>query len=500
MARIKVRRVDESYIALEPDEEAIIRELDDYFSFKKEGAQYSKLTKSTVIMHPDGTKETKPPRWDGKTHLFSTYTGKIYAGLLRHVQLFAEQRKYECEIEDGLGVFNNYSLAEAKEDMTYLNLPVDPHDYQVMGLAKAIRYKRMLLVSPTASGKSLMIYAIARHLVKLGRGVIIVPTQNLVEQLYGDFEAYAIHDSGWVEKHCQRLYEGHSKNVIKPILITTWQSFLTQPDKHNYDWVIGDEAHGFKAESLKEIMTDLTNAKYRIGTTGTTDNNSKVHRLIIEGHFGPYSKLATTKELQDRGIVAKSKIKALILKHGIKDAQAAAKLNDWNMEMDYLITHGKRNRFIANLTKSLRGNVLILFNYEDHGKILEQALSECNKQVYLVYGKTDVDAREEVRKIAEVARDCVIVASYGVYSTGVNIKNIPHLILASSTKSKIRLLQSKGRGLRLHEDKEFLTVYDIADDLRWKTWVNHTLKQWLVRLNIYKEEGWEVSKYIIDIG
>jgi len=340
-----------------------------------------------------------------------------------------------------------------------------------------------------------------------------------VEQLHKDFHDYttdARHYVNWnVDAKVQRLYEVYEKEVLPDtqILISTWQSIFEKPTKwfEQFDFVIGDEAHGYKAESLKTIMNSLVNARYRIGTTGTMDG-TKTHRMVIEGHFGPMSILATNKELQDKGISSQLRIKTLILKHKTADAKqlhaTVTSINDrdtsvrntkrYKAEMDYLTGHAARNKFIKNLAMSLKGNRLILVQYIEHGQELYDLLAG-HQEVYLVNGGTSTQQREWIRKFCEKHSDAIIIASYGVFSTGVNIKNLPHLIFGSPSKAKIRVLQSIGRILRLHKDKKYATLYDITDDVQDDDWINYTLKQYVHRLGYYTEEQWKVSSYIIDL-
>jgi superfamily II DNA or RNA helicase len=467
-------------------------------------------------------------KWDGKMRLYSTATRKIYTGLLRYILAFSQERNLKVQINNGLDVLANFSIEEANRFFKHLDphsggKPISAYEHQSMGLAKAVRYKRGLFISPTSSGKSLMIYGMTRYfLQRLGggckRGLLIVPTTALVEQMYKDFQDYSTtpdHSTWQVEVNCQRLYEAYSEKEVLPhtkLLISTWQSIFDKPVEffRQFDFVIGDEAHGFKADSLKTIMTALVNARYRIGTTGTLDGY-KVHRMVIEGHFGPYSKLATTKELQDKGLVAKLKTKALILKHTEADTKALqaqmsaitgpkATLGSkkFKCEVDFLVRHARRNNFIKNLVLSLKGNRLILVNYIEHGQILYDLLAG-HPEVHLVNGGTSTQQREWVRKFCEKNNDSIIIATYGVFSTGVNIKNLPHLIFGSPSKSKIRVLQSIGRILRLHKDKLFAHLYDISDDLQSDDWINYSLRHYVQRLEYYKEEDWKVSSYIIDL-
>jgi superfamily II DNA or RNA helicase len=326
----------------------------------------------------------------------------------------------------------------------------------------------------------------------------------LVEQLYSDFADYSSANGWKVEENVHKIYQGKEKNSDLPLTISTWQSLYTLPNDHfeQYDFIIGDEAHLFKAQSLTKIVSDCINAEYRIGLTGTLDG-TKTHKLVLEGLFGPVLKVITTKELMTNKQIADFKIKCLVLKHE-EDVCQLMKSKSYQEELDYLISNESRNKFIKNLAVSLNGNTLILYQYVDkHGKILYDMIQSTekigNRKVFFVYGKTDTETREEVRRITEEESDAIIVASYGTFSTGINIRNLHNVIFASPSKSRVRNLQSIGRGLRLGDNKTEAVLYDIADDLRYKTHMNFTLKHFVERTKIYDEEKFDYKLYKIGL-
>jgi len=275
-------------------------------------------------------------------------------------------------------------------------------------------------------------------------------------------------------------------------LITTWQSVYKQPKAwfSQFDVIFGDEAHQFKANSLTTVMGKLTEVKHRIGTTGTLDNK-KVHKLVLEGIFGPMHRVTTTKALMESERLATLNILCLLLKYDDITRQGR-KNNQYQDEMDFLVANDKRNNFICNLAIKTKGNTLVLFQYVGkHGKVLVELIRgkvKEGRKVFFVYADTDTDQREEIRHITELESDAIIVASYGTFSTGINIPSLENIIFASPTKSKIRNLQSIGRGLRLKDGKTECNLYDIADDLSWKSWKNHTLHHFAERLKTYSEE------------
>lgn len=470
------------------------QELSDFFSFYAKGYEYSPLFKAK--------------KWNGKIYLYKMKSSTLPTGLIGHLKKFCSERDIVCDIQDGLDLADEFSEGEAKEFIKQLSLDkYDERDYQLSAFIKAIRYKKALFLSPTSSGKSLIIYLIARYLLATNckRGLIIVPTISLTDQMCGDFADYA-KDSGWdAGANCQIIRQGFTKDIHAELTISTWQSIYELPKKYfeQFDFVIGDECHLFTAKSLGGIMGKLVNAKYRIGTTGTIEE-TQVNKLTLEGHFGPLVKVITTKELMDRGEIAELDIKCIVLKYPPHICEISKSL-EYQQEMDLIVHNQARLKFVTNLASDLKGNTLLLFQYvEKHGKILYNMIVEKNKlhknrKIFFVYGGTDADQRNEVRRITEQEEDAIIVASYGVFSTGVNIKRLHNIIFASPSKSKIRNLQSIGRGLRLGDGKQKATLYDISDDLRIDKHINFTMQHYAERVKIYHAEKFKISTYRVDL-
>ena len=454
-SEIILKKIDEVFMQVQCDD-GLARDLHDFFSFTVPNAKFMPSVKHRY--------------WDGKVRLFSIKTNKIYIGLLPYVDEFCRERGYDIKgINDIIG---NKERQPNEEFIGELGLPFEPRDYQLEAFRSAVQYGRQLLLSPTASGKSLIIYLLARYYNK--KTVIIVPTTSLVEQMAKDFEDY-----GYDKKIC-KIYSGQPV-FDSDITITTWQSFSKAPKNvlESFDVVFGDEAHLFKANVLKGILEKMKKTAIRFGTTGTLDG-SECHRLQLEGMFGPVKKVISSKQLMDEGTIADIDIHCIILKH--KKCHTMS----YQEEMDYLVSSEHRNMFITNLVASLKGNTLVLFQYvEKHGEVLYPLLDGRVKDLHYVYGGTDTEDREKVRGLVEKSDDNVILASYGTFSTGVNIKRIDNIVFASPSKSKIRNLQSIGRGLRKTEGKDSMRLFDIADDLQCD---NYTLRHLKDRINIYNEE------------
>ena len=474
MTDIIIKKKNEVYITVKA-EPAICQELSDLFTFDVPGAKFMPQYRNKY--------------WDGKIRLFSPATGEVYVGLVDKIASWAKKSEYSLEFEDnefyGSPFEENEMISRegVREYMTKIS-KYKPRDYQVDAVYDALRYNRKLLISPTASGKSLMIYSVVRYFAEKNKKVLlVVPTTSLVEQMYKDFKDY-----GWnAKRYCHRIYSGREKTNENPVTITTWQSIykLKKPFFQDFEVAIGDEAHLFKSKSLVSIMTKMNDAKYRYGFTGTLDG-SQTHKWVLEGLFGPSYKVTQTKELIDKGHLSKLQIRVLILKHNDQ------KFETYEDELQYIIGHPKRNRFIRNLALDLRGNTLVLFSrVATHGQILFDSINNSvhnGRKVFYVHGGVEAQEREEVRTITENESNAIIVASYGTFSTGINIKNLHNVIFASPSKSRIRNLQSIGRVLRKGDKKSKAVLYDIADDISFKSRKNYTLNHLVERIKIYNEE------------
>ena len=314
--------------------------------------------------------------------------------------------------------------------------------------------------------------------------LLLVPRSSLVEQMYTDFQDY-----GWdSEKYCHRIYAGKDKTSPKLVHISTWQSIYQLPKKHfeKYKVILGDEVHTFTAKSLKTIMQKTTDCPNKFGLTGTLDD-AESHHLVLEGLFGSVKKVTTTKQLIDAKQISDLKIMGIVLTYSEKECI----IRDYNEEIKFITEHPQRNNLIRNLSIDLKGNTLVLFSLIKHGEFLHELIKEkadVNRKTFLVYGATDSETREKIRGIVEKERDSIVVASFGVFSTGINIRNLHNIIFASPYKSRIRNLQSIGRGLRTHENKDGAKIYDIADDFKNN---NHTIKHFVKRIGIYNQEEFD---------
>ena len=483
---IIIKKKNEVYVTVKA-EPHINQELSDLFTFDVPGAKFMPQYRSKY--------------WDGKIRLYSPATGEIYGGLVDKIVSWAKKSEYSLEFENnqfyGAPFEENEIISRegVKDYMTRISKH-KPRNYQIDAVYDALRYNRKLLISPTASGKSLMIYSVVRYYAEKNKKILlVVPTTSLVEQMFKDFQDY-----GWdAENYCHRIYAGKEKTNENPVTITTWQSIykLKRPFFKDFEVVIGDEAHLFKSKSLISIMTKMDAAKYRFGFTGTLDG-TQTHKWVLEGLFGPSYKVTQTKELIDKGHLSKLQIHILILKH------KPQKFEVYEEELQHIITHQKRNNFIKNLVLDLKGNTLVLFSrVETHGQPLYELINNSiqnDRKVFYVHGGVDAEERERIREITETEKNAIIVASYGTFSTGINIKNLHNVIFASPSKSRIRNLQSIGRVLRKGDSKTQAVLYDIADDITHLSRRNYTLNHLIERIKIYNEEKFNYEIVQIDLG
>ena len=474
-ANVIISKANEVFLRINA-EPHIQYELRDHFTFEVPNAKFM--------------PQYRGRNWNGEIHLFDLRSKRIYVGLLDKLVQFCENHGYTYKFLD-----NEYygSPFEVNEDISYEGVKDymasicnhSPRKYQIQGVYDALKHNRKLLISPTASGKSLMIYSLVRYYVAKERKILlVVPTTSLVEQMYKDFFDY-----GWnADSYCHRIYAGKEKEHDLPVTITTWQSVYKLPRSFfvDYDVVIGDEAHLFKSKSLISIMSKLECAKHRFGFTGTLDG-TQTHKRVLEGLFGPSYKVTKTDELIKQGHLSQLDIQCLVLKH------QPQKFEVYNDEIEYLITHEQRNKFIKNLALDLKGNSLILYSrVEAHGAVLYDLINKNkkdNQKVFFVHGGVDAESREQIREITENEKNAIIVASYGTFSTGINIRNLHNIIFASPSKSRIRNLQSIGRVLRKGANKVKAILYDIADDCTHKSRRNYTLNHFIERIKIYNEEN-----------
>jgi superfamily II DNA or RNA helicase len=496
---IRLTKVDEVHMRVDADR-GILQEISDHFTFEVPGYRFTPAYKNT--------------RWDGKIRVFKLAERHLYIGLIEELWAFARARHYDIEMDYSEFAASEISASEAYDFVKSVlaGVPLEkfdrePRDYQLKSFIDCIRVGRLLLLSPTSSGKSFMIYLLHRYYAeKLDgkcRTLVIVDGTGPIAQMAKDFVSY-----GHEPSDIHRIQGGSDPDVDRPIVVATWQSLAKFDEDFfsRFDVVIGDEAHHFKAKSLISIMENTRTTRFKFGFTGTIDDSSQVNVMILTGLFGPIKRIVTTAELQAKGYISDLKIKCIILQYPDGTKRATRKF-DYDQEMDFLVRNDARNRFIRNLVVSLEGNTLVFFQFvEKHGaelyRLIREELDrrgETDRKVFYMHGGVKGEIRDETRAEFEKEKNAIGVVSYGTFSTAVSIDNIHNLVFGSPTKSKIRNLQSIGRGLRKHSSKEFVTLIDIADNLTYGSDKNYTISHFSERVKTYDSEKFAYKIYNVNL-
>lgn len=465
---------------------SVMYELHDAFSFFVPGYKF--------------TPQFKSGRWDGRVSMIDARNRQLFRGLLPKLEKWCETSEYSLSYSDPASLapklaFDTAYLADCSGIGKY-----QPKDYQVEAVTQALTNNQHLILSPTGSGKSYIIYLMCRWLLdNTENGILItVPTKALSEQLITDFEDYA-EPVGWdVRSNMATLYAGKDKDTDHRIKVSTWQTAVKQPPEwfEQFDAYICDEAHGADSKSIKAIVNNMVDAPVRIGLTGTLDG-TKMHELEMQALFGGVSRVATTRELMDRGDLAKIEIDCIRLRYNDDDIKIAQAL-DYQGEIKFLLNHPKRNLVLTNLALQQSSNTLLLINEIEHGDLLHEMLlkkaAKYGKEILYIKGEVDVTEREIIRKKLETGTNFVLIASIGTFSVGANVKNLHFAIFGHPFKSQIRTLQSIGRTLRVMPGKTHAKLIDVADDLvktskRGKETLNTAMSHFIERLSIYQAEN-----------
>lgn len=483
MSVIKLEKLNEVFMRVYA-EPYIMQELRSYLTFKVPGHKFMPAYKAKL--------------WDGNKCLVNK-GNTVYLGLLDSVKTFAKRGEYSLEIDEKLEKNINLSkekLQEFIDLVTPQGTKLSVRDYQFDAIYTSIVNQRQINLSCTGSGKSAIIYYIIRWYAAQNKKIlIIVPSVSLVEQLHSDFKDYAM-DTWNVDKHVQKIYSGFTKNVEKTVVLSTWQSVYKLNKEYLNQFHVGifDEAHLCSANSITTMMEKMTDVPVKLGTTGTLDEkNQKVHILALTGLIGKTRAIATSKDLIERGMLSPIKINMLVLKYPESDRLIVKANKEYAKELEFVVLHKKRNKLIRNIACSTKDVTLVMFQFvEKHGyelfKLIKDKVGD-TREVFFIHGGVDGEDREKIRHIVSRSKDAIIVASYGTMSTGTNIPGISNIIFASPYKSKYKVLQTIGRGLRMKDGKDECVLYDIVDDLKWKSKENTLLTHAAERMKLYSVEG-----------
>lgn len=472
MSDIEIRIIDTCTLNVEADE-GILKELHEFYTFEVPGYEYMPKFQSGL--------------WDGKIRCFNMWKRQLPAGLLIKTLIWAKKNKYSVALEPELLPVKipDEEFNELYED---LKLPEQftKEDHQTYLIKKGLELKRALLLSPTGSGKSLIIYALCKMIMRETgkKALIVTPGINLVSQIPAEFKDYGY------KKEINKFSETKDKNSSAEIYISTYHSLYKLPKKFfdQFGIIIADEAHEYTAKTTQELISKTGGIAYKFGTTATLQD-TKCHSLVLEGMFGVPISRTTTKKLIDAGKLAKAKIIALVLNHPEEVCKRIKNENSYRAEIEEIITSNKRNDFLVNFISKVPKNALVLFTHTAHGTYLRDKLKKSTKRpIYYIDGGVKADLREEIRLKLEIDDDAIILAQIRTAGTGWSVKNLHNVFFIHPSKQKNRILQAIGRILRKLAGKNEARVWDIADNMSYKKHKNTTLEHFLFRLEAYSAE------------
>lgn len=498
-SELYIKKVDNSFIEIITKDSGIMQTIKDYYTFFAPNFYFDKRYKEKDPV-------TNMRKWDGKIRLLKNR--RLPLGLLQSLIDKMKALNIDYELDPMLSDFYNMSGIPLSQTVEWVNshkYPERPYEHQIKSLWLVNNMKRCIIVSPTGSGKSLTIYMMIQDMLEKGlmkneKILLVVPGIQLVYQMAGDFKEYdfGIRNIG---EMVHTISGGKEKVNDKQIYISTWQSIYDLPQEYfePFKMIIIDEVHEAAAASMTCLAEKCTNASYRYGLTGTVQD-FKTHQIMLTGTVGKIIRVETTSGLISKKILTPLKVFNFILKYKPND-RFLVKNADYEQEYKFILTHKERNKKICELLSKIKDNTLVLFSRIEHGQMIYETIKKLvgdKKAVIYVDGATSKEDREWVRSEMERHNDHILVASSQVFSRGINIKRIHNVCLISGGKSKIRLLQSIGRGLRLHETKDRLNVLDFVDDLRLKKY-NFMYKHYTERLSYYKSEGFPYEEKIIEL-
>lgn len=437
------------------------------------------------------SKKKSYKNWDGKIRIYNRKTKLFPKGLLDELIYFLDSLGYSYQNNIPEEPFLENPEKLLNDFIENNNLPFPYHDYQKKSIEIALRERRGIHICGTGGGKSYIIYTIARIIP--GRVLIIVPTVSLVHQLTSDFQKYSENNDFDTNIDVHTVFAGQEKFKGTKLTISTWQSLQNQDEDYfkNFDTLMVDECHTATGKELTSMIEKSYLIKNRYGFSGTLQK-WKCNKLQLYGLLGKINIIKTAKELIDDGYLAPLEIKCIVLKYSEEVRKKRIK-EAWNYEteLEYISGRMKRIDLIAKLATRNTKKCLITFRrIKLQGDVLYKRIMELNpnKPVYYITGKMEGTDREEIRKKVEEDSNCIIIATESIFSTGINIKSLDVLIFASPSKSFIRIIQSIGRILRKSDTTEVAEVYDIVDDISWKSNRNYALESYIERSEIYMKE------------
>lgn len=426
-----------------------------------------------------------------------TPTGRFGKGMFGEICFYIKSLKipYTMTVTDKFS--KEFKPTYPFYDYDLCKLSKKPREYQLATVKKCLKQGNGSVVIATAGGKTLtmalLIQTIRENSSKNHKTLVVVPGVQLVSQTCSDFIEYGINPDHITKWSGTNKLDSDAKIIIAGMSILTSKktdlSILS-----DIDLFIGDEIHKWRKDNKINKVLKNIDTPHTYGFTGTMPDN-KVDEWNIIGNIGPVLYEKTSYDLRQQKHIVDAKIKVIQINYFKKPKhKKKASIKDptgvWEEENDFLYNHTFRNNLISNIAKNVDNNVLVLVDRIEHGEALTAEIIKKapNKKVYFIRGSVSVDEREKIRELMENKDNVVAIAITRIFSTGINIKNLHYIIFALAGKAKIKIVQSIGRGLRQHESKIKLVIFDIADNLIYG------MKHLVSRLAIYKKEKIDYDK------
>ena len=507
---ITITKADEVYLLLRADFSSLeyekdlrdLQKIDNYFSAYAENFQHNYAYLSG--------------KWDGMIRFLKkipTYSGTYIfpIGLYEHLKVFADSNNIQLDIQLKDSDIYAEHIVDWDKLKPILNTPsyFEERPYQNKYVEEFFKTGRAVILSPTGSGKSSIIYRIVQNLLNFcleetEKILIVVPTVDLIKQMYDEFIENGFQN---IDNYVFMLSTSIQKTFNKRITISTWQSLQNLPEETfaQFSALIIDECHlvSSSAEKLSYISHNCLNARYRLGTTGTTPDK-EIDKLTMISYLGELLKFTSTQQLIKDGYLTKLNIKSVILKWKHKGGY---NVSDFQKEYELIVECKERNAVLLQTCYELykrnpNTSILVLGRRTEHLKMLydEFKLKKPDVNCYLVTGK-DTKKKERGEIYNELREDGgLFFATEKIAGTGLNIKNISKVVLATPLKSKVTLLQAIGRGVRKHQNKKELEVYDFIDKIPMSDKkINSTYKWVQKKENIYNNECFTNVFYCLDL-
>jgi len=400
-----------------------------------------------------------------------TPSGKFEIGLLQNIIDFLEKQHIQYTINSDLEKLFNVGF----KNPIIESLSIPYRDYQKESILNCLKQGRGVVIIPTAGGKTLVMAGLIKSIRENIQDpnalcLVLVPSLQLVEQTSQDFSSYGLRD-------VTKWSGNNSPDLNASVIVAGTQILLSEKTDlsilHDVKILIVDETHGLRRGNEINKIFNIIKTNYKFGFTGTMPT-SLIDQWNIIGKTGPIVFEQKTQSLKQQNYVSNFKITILKIKHDKIPKFAVNNLTPasaYNQEVDFLINHGRRNEIISKLASRLDQNTIIMVDRIDHGISLETNLKDMcqklKKDVYFIRGSTDIEEREQIRKLMESKNNVIVVAISKIFSTGINIPNLHNIIFASAGKAKIKIMQSIGRALRLHPTKILAHIFDVADNTKY---------------------------------